>query len=161
MVVRRSLNAGDVFAGHTILRLLRLTIAIVAALSLFVALIAGSSLRPQLAAAALPEPAAWTHEAQGVRARASQVQLHAAAQPVIRLDHGVSPNSTNKKPFHCTWMTQDRPTSWAGLSPRSLWLTLPASFVPTEFDPGGAHWAASAAVPDNRDVLTRFCIDRC
>src|SRR5580693_1284708 len=37
----------------------QLTTAIVAALSLFVALIAGSSLRPQFAAAALTEPAGW------------------------------------------------------------------------------------------------------
>ncbi|ETZ99375.1 hypothetical protein I547_5612 [Mycobacterium kansasii 824] len=36
-------------------------------MSLFVALIAGSSLRPRFSPATLPEPAAWTH---------SQVQSH-------------------------------------------------------------------------------------
>jgi hypothetical protein len=140
-----------------------LTIAIGAALSLFVALIAGSSLRPQLAAAAPPEPAAWTHGTQGVPAHASQVQLHAAAQPISHLDHGISPGSTptNKKPFQSTWMTRDRPAGWTHLSLQSGWLALPTSFAAPEFQPGGAHWAASAPAPDNRDTLTQLCVVRC
>ena len=92
-------------AGTT--RRWQLTIAMVAALSLFVALIAGSSLRPQFAAAALPEPAAWTHGTSGVHAHAKLVQLHAAAQPISYLDNYFSQGSTpmNKKPFHSMWMT--------------------------------------------------------
>jgi hypothetical protein len=148
-------------AGTT--RRRQLTTAIVAALSLFVALIAGSSLRPQFAAAALPEPAAWTHGTLGGQAHTGQVQLHAAAQPVSHLDHAFSPGSTptNKKPFDSMWMTRDRPTSWAHLSPQSGWLPLPASFAASEFQPRGAHWAAPAAAPVNRDILIRLCVTRC
>jgi hypothetical protein len=140
-----------------------LPIAIVAALSLFVALIAGSSLRPRLAAAALPEPAAWTHGTQSVQAHANQMQHHAGAQQISHRGHGFSPGSTptNKKPFHSMWMTRDWPTSWTHLSPESGWAALPASFAASEFQPGGAHWAAPAAAPANRDVLTQRCVARC
>jgi hypothetical protein len=140
-----------------------LTIAVVAALSLFVALIAGSSLRPQLGAAALPEPAAWTQGTQGVQAHASQVQLHAAAQPISHLNRGFSPGATpaNKKPFHSMWMTRDRPTGWTRLSPQSVWLALPALFAASAFQPNGAHWVASPAAPVNRDMLTQLCVARC
>ena len=148
-------------AGTT--RRWQLTIAIVAALSLFVALIAGSSLRPQLAAAALPEPAAWTHGTLGGQAHASQVQVHAAVQPISDLAHAFSPDCTptNKKPFHSMWMTHDRPTSWTHLSPQSGWLPLPASFAASEFPPGGTHWAEPGAPPVNRDVLIQLCVTRC
>jgi hypothetical protein len=139
------------------------TIAIVAALGLFVALIAGSSLRPQLAAAALPEPVAWTHGTQGVQAHAGQVPLHAATPTISHLGHGFSSGTkpTSKKPFHSMWMTQDRPASWNCVSPQSDWLPLPASFAAAEFQPGATHWAASAAAPVNRDNLTQLCVDRC
>lgn len=138
-------------------------IAIVAALSLFVALIAGSSLRPQLAAAALPEPAAWAHEAQGVQGYAGQLHRYAVAQPISRLDHGLSPASTptDKKPFHSTWMTRDRPTSWTPLSPQSDWLALPGSFAASEFPLGDASCAPSEAAPINRNSLTQLCVVRC
>jgi hypothetical protein len=141
----------------------QLAIAIVAALGLFVSLIAGSSLRPQLAAAALPEPAAWTHGTQGVQAQASQVQLDPAAQLISHSDRGSSPDSTptNKKPFRNTWMTRDRPTSWTHLSPQSGWLALPASFTAAGFQPCDGHCAASAAAPVSRDTLTQFCVVRC
>lgn len=140
-----------------------MTIAIVAALSLLVALIAGSSLRPQFSAAALPGTAAWTHETHDVQEHAGQLQLHAAAQPISHLDHGLSPGSTptNKKPFHSMWMARDRPTSWPHLSLQSGWLALPASFAASMFEPGGVQWAASAAAPDNRDNLTQICVVRC
>ena len=148
-------------AGTT--RRWQLTIAIVAALSLFVALIAGSSLRPQLAAAALPEPAAWTHGTLGGQAHASEVQPHTAVQPISDLAHAFSPDCTptNKKPFHSMWMTRDRPTSWTHLSPQSGWLLLPASFAASEFQPRGTHWAEPAAPPVNRDVLIQLCVTRC
>jgi hypothetical protein len=157
--IRRTVNPRS--AGTT--RRWQLTIAIVAALSLFVALIAGSSLRPQFSAAALPGMAAWTHETHDVHEHAGQLQLHAAAQPVSLLDHGLSPGSTptNKKPFHSMWMTRDRPTSWPHLSLQSGWLALPASFAASMFEPGGVQWAASAAAPDNRDNLTQLCVVRC
>ncbi len=135
----------------------------VAALSLFVALIAGSSLRPQFAAAALPEPAAWTHGTSGVHAHANLVQLHAAAQPISYLDNYFSQGSTpmNKKPFHSMWMTRDRPTSWPPSSPQSGWLALSAPFAASEFQPRGAQWAEPAAAPVNRDMLTQLCVTRC
>ena len=139
-----------------------MTIAFVAALSLFAALIAGSSLRPEFAAAALPEPAAWTHGTLGGQAHVSQMQLHAAAQPISHLDHAFSPDSTptNKKPFHSMWMTRDLPTGWTRLSPQSGWLALPASFAASEFQPRGTDWAAPAAAPVNRDILIRLCVIR-
>lgn len=148
-------------AGTT--RRWQLTIAFVAALSLFAALIAGSSLRPQFAAAALPEPAAWTHGTLGGQAHASQVQLHAAARPISHLDHAFSPGSkpTNKKPFHSMWMTRDRPTSWTQLSPHSGWLPLPASFTASEFQPRGTHRSEPAAAPVNRDIWIQLCVTRC
>jgi hypothetical protein len=140
-----------------------MTIAIVSALSLFVALIAGSSLRPQLSAAELPGTAAWTHATQGVQAHAGQAQLHAAAQSVSHLEHGLSPGSTptNKKPFHGMWMTRDRPTSWTHLSPQSGWFALPTSFGPSRFQPDDSHCAASPPARDNRDNLTQLCAIRC
>ena len=119
-------------------------------------------MRPQFAAAALPEPAAWPHGTHGVQAHASHVQLH-AARPVSHLEHGSSASSTptNKKPFHSMWMTRDRPTSWTHLSPQSGWLLLPASFAASEFQPRGTHWAEPAAPPVNRDVLIQLCVTRC
>ena len=139
------------------------TIAVVAALSLFVAWIAGWSLRPQFAAAELPEPAAWTHGTQSVQAHASHLQLRAAEQSISYRGsaflRGATP--TNKKPFHSTWMTCDRPTSWTPLSPQSGWLALPAPFAASEFQPRGAHWAEAVAARVNRDMLTQLCVTRC
>ncbi len=127
----------------------------VAALSLFVALIAGSSLRPQFAAATLPEPAAWTHATPGVRAHPGPVELRAAA-------HDFSPASTptNTKPFHSTWMTRDRPASWTHPSPPSSWSALPASFGAPRFQPTGTRWSTFAAPPPDRDLLIRLCVVR-
>jgi len=130
--------------------------ALVAALSLFVALVAGSSLRPNFAAAELPMPASWTHVTHSVPAHASQMHLHAGAH----LISGVS-TSTTKKPFRNVWMTHDRPTSWSQSSPRSGWSALPTSFGAKAFYPGVAHWAASAAPPADRDTLTDLSVIRC
>ncbi|MCV7092858.1 hypothetical protein [Mycobacterium interjectum] len=126
------------------------------ALSVFVALIAGSSLRPQFSAPTLPEPAAWTHATPGFPAHAGRVELRAAAQ-------GLSPGSTpaNKKPFHSMWMTRDRPASVTHLSPQSGWFALPASFGAPALQPDRVRWAAPAPPPDDRDVLTRLCVARC
>jgi hypothetical protein len=139
-----------------------LTVAIVAAASLFIALIAGSSLRPQFSAAALPEPAAWTHGTYGLQAHASHVQLHAGARPISHLEHGSSAGATpTKKPFHSMWMTRDRPLTWTRLSPNSVWSSLPASFAASEFQPNGTHRGEPAAAPVNRDILTQLCVVRC
>ena len=66
---------------------MQMTVAIVAALSLFVAPIAGLSLRPQLAAAGLPEPAAWTQSAGDVQAHVNQMRRHDAACSISHLDN--------------------------------------------------------------------------
>lgn len=147
-------NVGSA-AGRT--RRWQRAVAIAAALSLFVALIAGSSLRPQLAAAALPEPAVWTHASGAVQAHAGQVQH---AQPISRVDHGLSPGSTNKKPFHSMWMTRGRPTGWADVAPHAGWLALPASFAASKFQPDGAQRASEPARVD-RDILTMLGLLRC
>lgn len=122
--------------------------SIVATLSLFVAVIAGSSLRPQLAAAQLPEPAAWTDVT--------------VAQPISHTDHKKPMNNkpTNKKPFHSSWMTRDVLTKWTALSPHSGWLALPASFGPAEFQPGGVHLAAAMPAVGIRDPLIQLCVVR-
>ena len=148
-------------AGTT--RRWRPTIAIVATLSIFVALIAGSSLRPQLAAAELPEPVAWTHGTQSAQAQGNRGQLHVVAAVIGPAARSVSPGSapTDKKPFHSMWMTRDRPAGWTHVAPHSVWLALPASFAGPEFQPDCADRAASTAPSANRDLLTQLCVDRC
>ncbi|WP_082958836.1 hypothetical protein [Mycobacterium sp. E3198] len=131
-----------------------LAIAIVAALSVLVALIAGSSLRPQFSAAAPPEPAAWIHAAPDVQADAGQVELRVAAR-----DFSPGSTPTDKKPFHSMWMTRDRPAQVTHLSPDSGWFALPASFGASELAPDRARWAASAEAPAD-SVLTRLCVAR-
>jgi hypothetical protein len=129
----------------------------------FVALIAGSSLRPRFAAAELPEPAAWTHGAHSVQPDAGQLRLHPATEAISHLAQGISPDSapTNKKPFHSMWMTHDRPASWAHLSPQLGWSVLPASFAASDIRPFDAQWAAVPVAPVTRDLATRLCVNRC
>jgi hypothetical protein len=145
----------------------QLAIAVVAALSLFVALIAGSSLRPKFAAAALPEPAAWTHATPGVHAHASQMQLHSVAQPNSHLDQALSPSTTppQQKPFHSMWMTRDRPSAWVRTAPQLAWS--PWSVSPSPWE---SAWAVAlgsqsgcaqpAAVIAGQDILTQLCVLR-
>ncbi len=121
----------------------RSAIAVVAALGAFVALVAGSSLRPPSAAAALPEPTAWSQGTPDAGAHAS---------------HHSAP--TNKKPFHSTWMTKDRPPIPSRLSPPPVGSPLPVSFAALGFQPRGAQPRAPAAVEADRDILTRLCIAR-
>ncbi|BBY03936.1 hypothetical protein MSEO_44350 [Mycobacterium seoulense] len=141
----------------------RSAIAIIAALSVFVALVAGSSLRPRLAASTLPEPAAWTHVTHHLPAHVGQRPDIAAArshsQPGHRLGTGVAP--TKNKTFLSMWMPRAVPTNWTALSPHSDWLALPASFAAPASAPGAAAGAASAATPANRDTPTLLCILRC
>lgn len=141
----------------------RLAIAITVALSVFVALVAGSSLRPPLGAAALPEPVAWTHAPGDASAHADQVQRRAVAHPVSHEDQHVSRGATpaDKKPFRNTWMTRAVPTNWTAVSPHSNWLALPASFAPSASPPNDTAEVASRSTPVNRDTSTLLCIVRC
>jgi hypothetical protein len=145
----------------------QLATAIVASLSVFVALIAGSALRPKFAAAALPEPAAWSQGTLGVGAHAGsdvgQVHLHAGSQMASHFCHASLSGSVpaNKKPFRSMWMTRGRPSTWARLSPNSDWSLLPASFATVEFAAAGGHFGAPVAAPGDHDILTQFCVARC
>lgn len=137
-------------------------VAVVTALSLFVALIAGSSLRPQFAAGALPEPAAWTHQTESVQTPGGQ-EHPGAVQIISHPGHGLGPGSTptDKKPFHSMWMTRERPTSWPSLSPQSDWLVLPTSFAPQGHPSDHARRVVAPAGCDGRDILMELCLIRC
>jgi hypothetical protein len=121
----------------------QLAIAVLAALSLFIAVTTGWALRAStLAQTAGPLPAAWQ-------------ATHAAA-------HGSTP--THQMPATHAWMPRERPQNWAPLSPQSDWTALPASFAPhgpaAKALPGGTQSRAPAAAPTDRDILTNLCIDR-
>jgi len=141
-------------------------VAVVAAFALFTALIAGSALRSQFSAAALPEPAAWSHAA----AHVDQLQGHGSPQVTSRSAGclcGIAPANkpvnkpVNKKPFHSMWMTQDRPQTWTRWSPQSARSASMASFAPSVFAPGGARSRSPAYLLDGQDLLTRLCVTRC
>jgi hypothetical protein len=137
-------------------------VAVVAAFALFTALIAGSALRPQFSAAALPEPVAWSHAA----AHVDQLKLHGSPQATSRSAGclcGTAPvnKPVNKKPFHSMWMTQDRPQTWTRWSPQSARSASTASFAPSVFAPGGARGRSPAYFLDGQDLLTWLCVTRC
>jgi hypothetical protein len=136
-------------------------VALVAGISLFVALIAGSALRPQVAATALPEPVAWSQGAPDVGAHADQ-PLRGRSPTVSHLAHltswGAAP--TNKKPFRSMWMTKERPSTWTRLSPQSVRSSVPASVAALKFQPRGTPYPRAADVGAKRDILTRLCIAR-
>lgn len=137
--------------------------AVVCALSLFVALVAGSALRPHYTTNALPEPGAWTHTVEHVQQDFKQVQPVSATGSLIALNaRGSSrPVPLARKPFRYVWMTRDLPSDWVPLSPRSDWSALPKSFVAEQFQPRGAPRAATTGDSDNRHTSTLFCIIRC
>lgn len=141
----------------------RLAIAIVAALSASVALVAGSSLRPQFAAAALPEPVAWTHATHDAPVHAGQGQHTGAVNSHSQLVHdfvtGALP--TNNKTFLSMWMPRAVPTNWTAVSPHSDLWALPASFAASPYPRGGTARPAAAATPVNRDTSTLLCVVRC
>jgi len=145
----------------------QLATAIVAALSLFIAVIAGSALRPKFGAAAVPEPPAWSQGTLDENAHAGssvgRVHLHAGSQFASHFCHASLSGSapTDKKPFLSMWITRGRPLTWARLSPNSLLSPLPASFATMQFAPAGFHSAAPAAAPGDHDILTQFCVARC
>jgi hypothetical protein len=137
--------------------------AVVCALSLFVALVAGSALRPHYTTNALPEPGAWTHAVEHVQHGVNEVQPVNATGTVIALKaRGSSrPVPISRKPFRYVWMTHDLPSNWAPLSPHSDWSVFPKSFVSAQFQPRGAACAAFAGDSDDRHTSTLFCILRC
>ncbi|BBZ44999.1 hypothetical protein MPRM_22800 [Mycobacterium parmense] len=132
-----------------------------AALSVFVALIAGSSLRPKYSAAELPEPAAWSQATTGSGATGA-VGYQLRPQAAARNDHGLLSGATplSAKPFHSMWMTHDRPAMWPRLPGDHAWPAPPASFTSSARRPGIAvsAWPPSGAA---RDPLSRFCVARC
>ena len=137
--------------------------AVFCAVGLFVALVAGSALRPHYTANAFPEPAGWAHTAQHVRPDVGQTQPGSATPSADYLQAGGAPRSTpiSRKPFSYVWMTQDLQSSWIPLSPQLDWSVLPESFSAVEFLPRAAPWAASAVDGVNRHTSTLFSIIRC
>ncbi|KDO94405.1 hypothetical protein MAVA5_16270 [Mycobacterium avium subsp. hominissuis A5] len=144
-------------------------IAVAAALGVFIALVAGSALRPACAAAALPEPPAWTAPtaAPPVAMPSTPTAARVAGRPstISRAAPATSrsaapANNTNKKPFHSTWMTKERPLSWNRLSPHAVLSPMPISFSPLGFAPRGAQSRAPAIFLPDRDVLTLFGVAR-
>lgn len=136
--------------------------AIVAALGVFIALIAGSSLRPQFAASSLPEPAAWSGPAAGVGAHALPRGLHSAVgRPAPAAWQPPAPaDNTNKKPFHSMWMTKERPQTWNRSSAQVALSPAPTTFGPVRAAPDDAQSRSPAIIPADRDTLTRLCIAR-
>ncbi|CPR12561.1 hypothetical protein BN971_03860 [Mycobacterium bohemicum DSM 44277] len=136
-------------------------VAIVAAIGVFIALVAGSSLRPQFAAAALPEPAAWTQNAPEPAVNAAQPQAHPLAQSTSVDKEGFSPRpaAPGKKPFHSMWMTRQVPASWTRLPALAPWP--PVSASPNAVRPIGHRCDAPAATGFVDISVTRLCIARC
>ncbi len=113
----------------------RLAIAMVAALSLFTAVITGWASRE-----VPPDP---------VHAAATATAAH--SQPEAQ---GSSP--MHALPTKHAWMARERPQMWTPLSPPSDWSAWPASADPSD----GAARGAPATAPDDPDILALFCINR-
>jgi hypothetical protein len=137
--------------------------AVACALGLFVALVAGSALRPHYTANSLPEPAAWTHTVKADQPDASHSHPLSAAPSLTYLRSGSPAHSapTSRKPFRYVWMTRDLPSNWDPLSPQTDWPVLPKSFTAAQFQPRGAPWGVSTADAVIRHPLSLFCIIRC
>ncbi|WP_131811909.1 hypothetical protein [Mycobacterium mantenii] len=140
-----------------------MTVGLVVVLSVFIAVIVGSSLRPQLVAAAMPEPAAWTHRNDAVDAHADRLQRGNDIHLANDREHGFAPASVpaNKKPFRNTWMTRDRPVGWIHLSTQSGWMLLPVSFVTTRPPLEENARAATEVGYGSRGRSIQFCVLRC
>lgn len=145
--------------GAELSRRWRLAIAVLVALSVFVALVAGSSLRPQFSAPAPPEPAAWAHVTHNARAHLGQRQYMDVGQSHDQPERGLVSGAvpTNNKTFLSMWMPRAMPTNWAAVSPHADWSALPASFIA----PGGATGLAFAHTPVSRDTPALLCVIRC
>jgi hypothetical protein len=149
-------TVNDRGASHT--RRWPAAIAVIAALSLFASLIAGSSLRSQFSAATLPEPAAWSQATPNP----GHSQSDSDSPATIHLQHVSSSDSTpvNKKPFHSMWMTHDRPNVWTRLPSHSPLSLLPVSFASTGFQSGDVHSREPATECGDQDILALLCIAR-
>ncbi|SOX53108.1 hypothetical protein MAAFP003_1778, partial [Mycobacterium ahvazicum] len=143
-------------ASHT--RRRQAAIAVIAALSLFASLIAGSALRSQFSAATLPEPAAWSHSTPN----SGHPQSDSAFFAAIHLQQASSWDASpvNKKPFHSMWMTHDRPDVWTRISAHSLLSVLPVSFPGTGFRIGGVSAGTPAPECDKQEILALLCVAR-
>ncbi len=137
--------------------------AVVCAFGLFVALVAGSALRPHYTANSLPEPGAWTHGVEHVEHDFTRVQPVSATGSLSAVKARGSSRTVpiSRKPFRYVWMTHDLPSNWVPLSPQSDWSALPKSFDSVQFQRRGAPWAAFAGDSDNRHTPSLFCILRC
>jgi hypothetical protein len=138
--------------------------AVVCALALFLALVAGSALRPHYTANSLPEPAAWAHSVRDVQPDYSYSHPLSATPALKYLKSGsrAHPAPTSRKPFRYVWMTHDLPSNWDPLSPQTDWSVLPKTFAAAQFQPRGAPWGASTADAVNRHTSSSlFCIIRC
>ncbi|CAM4070509.1 hypothetical protein MYSE111917_08970 [Mycobacterium senriense] len=128
---------------------------------MFIALVTGSWVRPNFAAAAPPEPAAWS--AATVTPHPGPMHQHPVALSRVALtaERSSAPaNKTNHKPFRSAWMTKERPLTWNRLSPQSVLMPAPLSLTPTGFTCAGTQPRAPAATAPDRDILTRICIAR-
>lgn len=153
------------FRGRGETRRWQLATAIAAALGVFVALVAGSSLRPPFAASTLPEPAAWSGTTPHVDAPAGSMRpegrFSAISQPALAAPRSSAPShKTNTKPFRNMWMTKERPLTWNRLSPQSALSPMPVTFSPLGLAPYDAQSRAPAGIFADRDILTRLCIAR-
>ena len=144
-----------------------LAIAVVAALSMFVAVTTGWALRSAHGIAAPPEPAAWSHATPNVGLHVDRVQFAVGSQPtsdgILRSSQGSS--HTNHKPTKNAWMTHDRPQTWARVAPQLAWSPWPvtlsaweAAWAPTLGSQSGS--GAPAAAIAGRDILTQLCVAR-
>jgi hypothetical protein len=130
-------------------------IAVVAALSLFTAVLGSWILQSRLAATALMQPAS-SQGTPGVGTDMGQVQLGHASAP------------TTHAAFKSPGIKRDRPPNWARLTPQSVWAALPVLWwlrpkimAAWEFQPAGTHRGASmAAALGVRHILTRLCVAR-
>jgi hypothetical protein len=145
----------------------QLAIAVVAALSMFVAVTTGWALRSAHGIAAPPEPAAWSHATLNVGLHVDRAQFAVSSQPtshgVLRSSQGSSP--THHKPTKNAWMTHDRPPTWAHVAPQLAWSPWPVTLPPWETAwapaPGSQSGSgAPAAVIAGRDILTQLCVAR-
>lgn len=127
---------------------------------MFAALVTGSWVRPNFAAVAPPEPAAWTAATAGAQAGPMQEPTVGRAAPAAARSSSAPANNTHQKPFRSAWMTKERPPTWNRLSPQSVLTPAPLSFTPIAFAPVGSHPRAPAAIAPDRDILTLICVAR-
>lgn len=140
----------------------RAGVVVVAALSLWVSLFTSSALRHQFSAAALPEPAAWTHVSSDT---VSAVEHSQAPRNSATASHVHDANSwwaspINKKPFHSMWTTKHRPQAGTRLQSQPDRSELRASFVGIVFRSAGLHTSAPAGQCGDRELLILYCISR-